>query len=217
MQYEKQWLLETGMPHNLLREKRLFEPSSVGIIMHVGPLPYPRAREPKILLVRQHDQIEDGYHPWGIPAGHVEEGEAIEHAVRREMKEETGISMQKSRLQWFCPVGRGIVFTYELGKNELLHGRKKKLALDIEMFRPSRSVDRNEIDMMAFVPVETWMDHRLMVPNLAYPLAGGQHSVTDPASVHEDEALVAGMYKPEIWQAIRHQMFVRRIIPPYLG
>lgn len=40
-----------------------------------------------------------------------------------------------------------------------------------------------------------------------------------PRSEERDEDIdfIPGIYKPEIWQAIRHQMFVRRIIPPYLG
>jgi 8-oxo-dGTP pyrophosphatase MutT (NUDIX family) len=35
--------------------------------------------------------ILDGYHNWGFPKGHIDEGEAPDIAARREIKEETGL------------------------------------------------------------------------------------------------------------------------------
>lgn len=35
--------------------------------------------------------IRDPYHNWGLPKGHIEEGETAEQAARREVAEETGV------------------------------------------------------------------------------------------------------------------------------
>ena len=36
--------------------------------------------------------IRDPYHNWGLPKGHIEDGESAESAARREVTEETGLS-----------------------------------------------------------------------------------------------------------------------------
>lgn len=36
--------------------------------------------------------IRDPYHNWGLPKGHIEEGETAESAARREVAEETGLT-----------------------------------------------------------------------------------------------------------------------------
>ena len=36
--------------------------------------------------------IRDPYHNWGLPKGHIENGESAESAARREVAEETGLS-----------------------------------------------------------------------------------------------------------------------------
>jgi len=45
-----------------------------------------------LLLRRSKGQFMEGY--WEIPSGHVEAGEGIEDAVRREVSEETGLTVQ---------------------------------------------------------------------------------------------------------------------------
>lgn len=44
------------------------------------------AGQPLFLLIR------DSYQNWGFPKGHIEEGEASEHAALREVAEETGVA-----------------------------------------------------------------------------------------------------------------------------
>ena len=44
----------------------------------------------KILLIRRNHYPFIGY--WVLPGGHVDYGERVEHAMLREIKEETGIS-----------------------------------------------------------------------------------------------------------------------------
>lgn len=50
----------------------------------------------KILLVRRN--IEPFKGSWVLPGGHVEFGETVEDALRREMKEELGISVKVKKL-----------------------------------------------------------------------------------------------------------------------
>ena len=42
--------------------------------------------EPHVLLIR------DPYHRWGLPKGHLEDGESARNAALREVREETGLS-----------------------------------------------------------------------------------------------------------------------------
>ena len=37
-------------------------------------------------------------HPWGLPGGHIKSGEEPADSVRRELREETGLSVQDTRL-----------------------------------------------------------------------------------------------------------------------
>ena len=47
----------------------------------------------RVLLQRRSD-----FGVWGLPGGAVEAGETLEHAVRREVKEETGLDVEVLRL-----------------------------------------------------------------------------------------------------------------------
>jgi 8-oxo-dGTP diphosphatase len=66
-----------GAEHKILADKLSFRPSAYGVVIKDG----------KILLSRQWD----GY---DIPGGGIEVGETIEEAVKREVKEETGIDVK---------------------------------------------------------------------------------------------------------------------------
>lgn len=52
-------------------------------------------KEGKILLqLRNHGPFENA---WCLPGGHIEFGESVEEAVKREVKEETGLDMEDIR------------------------------------------------------------------------------------------------------------------------
>ncbi|NNN17426.1 MAG: NUDIX hydrolase [Thermoplasmata archaeon] len=48
----------------------------------------------RLLLLRRRDDLAAFPGSWDIPGGHVEEGESIVHALRREVAEETGLSIR---------------------------------------------------------------------------------------------------------------------------
>jgi len=66
-------------------------------LLGVGALIFTRAgRRGPILLVERGGKPLKGY--WSLPGGLVEPGEQLEDAVRREVKEETGLEIQPMRL-----------------------------------------------------------------------------------------------------------------------
>lgn len=54
-------------------------------------------REGRLLLV-EHTREEEAY--WVLPGGHVEPGEDLEEAVRRELREELTLEVTPGRLLW---------------------------------------------------------------------------------------------------------------------
>ena len=51
-------------------------------------------REDKVLLVRHAGAEKPDYIDWLLPAGSMERGESLEEALKREMREETGLSIK---------------------------------------------------------------------------------------------------------------------------
>jgi len=66
---------------------------------------------PNVLLIR------DAYGNWGLPKGHLEEGETPQVAALREVEEETGLSdlrlgPQLLTIDWFFRSRRGLIHKY---------------------------------------------------------------------------------------------------------
>lgn len=78
-------------------------------------------RDGKILLIHR---FKNGAEYWVVPGGGVEEGEALEEALRREMKEETGREINSFELLKTCEeAGREQnLFRCELEEGELILG-----------------------------------------------------------------------------------------------
>jgi 8-oxo-dGTP diphosphatase len=57
--------------------------------------------EGKFVLLRRHGNKTHGG-KWGLPAGKVETTESLNQAVIREIKEETGLSLEKATLDYFA-------------------------------------------------------------------------------------------------------------------
>jgi ADP-ribose pyrophosphatase YjhB (NUDIX family) len=56
-------------------------------------------RDNKVLLVKQRISKNRN---WSLPGGRVEAGETLEHALIRELKEETGLTVKVNRLLYLC-------------------------------------------------------------------------------------------------------------------
>ena len=47
----------------------------------------------KVLVIHMEHEDEWKSHDWGLPGGHLDEGETIDHAIARELMEECGIAV----------------------------------------------------------------------------------------------------------------------------
>lgn len=216
------WL---GMPKHLAKENLIY-PSSVGVIIHTGAFDLEKRRrlrtgEPEVLLVKQADQKIGDVNPWGIPAGRRVGNETFLETAAREVLEETGIEIELSRFEWFCPFGDDkVILSYEIPYSEIPNiDKAEKLGLDIKLIPPPEGVNRKEIGELALVPVEVFFDHMSVGSHRIYRPISDSVRYWKPREVllGEKQVFVPAVYKPDIWQAIRHQMFVRNLIPPYLG
>jgi 8-oxo-dGTP pyrophosphatase MutT (NUDIX family) len=226
MSTEKDFLVSIGMPESVARREAIFKPSSVGVIIHTGDFDFEERRrkrsgEPEVLLVRQAEKLVNGFHPWGIPAGKAED-EGIIEVAEREVCEETYINLEVARLKWFCPSGdRKAILSYQIGTTEIPRWQEaEEYELGIKVIPPDSNVNPHEIDKLALVPVEVFFDHMLVGSHRVFrKLSLLSEYVYFPKSERVDENIdfVPAVYKSDIWQAIRHQMFVRKILPSYLG
>lgn len=108
-------------------------------------------RDDEILL---QNRIKKDWRGYTLPGGHVEQGESITEAVKREMKEETGLDIYEPKLcgvkQFPIDDGRYIVFLYKTDKflGELISSDEGKMEW----------VKRSEI-----AKIETVSDFELML------------------------------------------------------
>lgn len=54
----------------------------------------------KILLTRRNKKITEGG-KWSLPGGHIKYGEKAEDAIKREVKEETGLNVKKAKFLFY--------------------------------------------------------------------------------------------------------------------
>lgn len=108
-------------------------------------------RDDEILL---QNRIKKDWQGYTLPGGHIEKGESITEAVKREMKEETGLDIYEPKLcgvkQFPIDDGRYIVFLYKTDKfsGELISSDEGKMEW----------VKRSEI-----AKIETVSDFELML------------------------------------------------------
>ena len=99
-------------------------------------------RGEELLLVKQRVTSSRG---WSLPGGRVEQGEKLEEAMIREIKEETGLTVGVNRLLYLCdkpdtspPILHITFLLDDLGGKTVL---------------PTNEFDENPISDVAFVPV----------------------------------------------------------------
>ena len=105
-------------------------------------------RDGKILLQRDKNGAE-----YAVPGGHVQVGETTENALKREFREEMGVSISVQRLLWTeeCFWRWGAKQMHSLCFYYLIDGA----FADDSAFRPHRD---NEQVEYGFVPLETLKD-----------------------------------------------------------
>ena len=102
----------------------------------------------KILLVKQKVNHERN---WSLPGGKLERGETLEQGIIREMREETGLSVEILKLLYICDVSAT--------KNTLLHISflLKRVGGDIEL--PSNEFENTAINDVKFVDINELSDY----------------------------------------------------------
>lgn len=84
----------------------------------------------KILLLHRHKEKSQG-EKWGVPAGKMEKGEGVAEAMVREVREETGIAIDSSKLEYLNKVFvryPDYDFVYHMFRTKLSSGYPVKLS-----------------------------------------------------------------------------------------
>ena len=109
----------------------------------------------EILLGKRINTIGEGC--WGLPGGHVEEGESMFSCARRELHEETGIEVNDLQLINITEEP-GITGSYYLHFNFLL----KESVFEIKLMEPEKC-ERWEFFNKKSLPKETFEGHRRII------------------------------------------------------
>ncbi|MGH1284382.1 NUDIX domain-containing protein [Bacillus toyonensis] len=96
----------------------------------------------KVLLVKQKVANRD----WSLPGGRVENGETLEEAMIREMKEETGLDVKVKNLLYVCDKPDALP--------SLLHITFLLERIEGEITLPSNEFDHNPIHDVQMVRIE---------------------------------------------------------------
>lgn len=83
------------------------------LVKAAGVLFMTQQTEPRVLLLQRSDDST-----WAFPGGGIEEGETVEEAARREVKEETGLAYDGELQEWVRTVQGGVDFTTFLARVE---------------------------------------------------------------------------------------------------
>ncbi len=108
------WLFCPRCGHAVEPEENHLRCTSCGERYWANPLPAVQAlleRDGRVLLARRGIEPRLGY--WDLPGGFVEEAETPELAVRRELREETGLELETAELERIDiePYGDRFVFS----------------------------------------------------------------------------------------------------------
>ena len=101
----------------------------------------------KILLVKQ--KVNDK-RSWSLPGGKLERGETLEQGIIREMKEETGLDVEISKLLYICDVSAT--------DNTLLHITFLLNRKNGELSLPSNVFETNPINDVKYISVNELTD-----------------------------------------------------------
>ena len=96
----------------------------------------------EILLVQQ--KLSDN-RQWSLPGGRLERGETLSQGLIREMKEETGLNVEITRLLYICDVSAS--------SNTILHISFLLKRTGGEIRLPSNEFDENPVHDVRFVPI----------------------------------------------------------------
>ena len=96
----------------------------------------------KVLLVKQKVASRN----WSLPGGRVENGETLEEAMSREMREETGLEVKIKKLLYVCDKPDASL--------SLLHITFLLEKLTGEIMLPSNEFDHNPIHDVQMVPIK---------------------------------------------------------------
>lgn len=102
----------------------------------------------KILIVQQ--KLSES-RTWSLPGGRLERGETLEQGLKRELKEETGLTVQIEKLLYLCDVNAS--------GNTILHITFLVSRTDGELTLPTNEYDANPIHDVRFVPIDELTDY----------------------------------------------------------
>jgi len=73
-----------------------------------------------LLCRRSENESYPGY--WGIPSGHINKGENVRDAAKREYKEETNLTPSNNlKLIGFIPMGKTLLYVYQMKVKEKIY------------------------------------------------------------------------------------------------